>query len=86
MNEMPSSQFRKDYAKLEDETVVTVNGHIIGRWTPFRLEKTFDSAAVWSAKEKREMTERVNSGDFTEKLNNVQAARDNLLRKINGRK
>jgi hypothetical protein len=34
MNEMPSAQFRKVYAKLREAMVVTVNGHGIGMWTP----------------------------------------------------
>jgi hypothetical protein len=35
MNEMPSAEFRKTYAKLTDPTVVTVNGHRLGTWIPF---------------------------------------------------
>jgi hypothetical protein len=34
MDEMPSSEFRKVYAKLKHPTEVTVNGHVIGRWLP----------------------------------------------------
>ena len=34
MDELPSAQFRKVYAKLTKPTVVTVNGHAIGIWQP----------------------------------------------------
>ena len=34
MDEMPSSEFRKVYAKLTDRTIVTVNGHVMGEWIP----------------------------------------------------
>jgi hypothetical protein len=34
MNELPSAQFRKTYAKLTEPTMVTVNGHVIGWWNP----------------------------------------------------
>jgi hypothetical protein len=34
MQKMPSSEFRKSYASLTERTLVTVNGHIIGVWTP----------------------------------------------------
>lgn len=34
MNELTSTQFRKVYAKLTEATLVTVNGHPIGRWVP----------------------------------------------------
>ena len=34
MNELPSTEFRKTFAKLEEETLVTVNGHPIGMWSP----------------------------------------------------
>ena len=31
---MPSTEFRTSYAGLEGATDVTVNGRVIGRWTP----------------------------------------------------
>jgi hypothetical protein len=34
MKIMSSSEFRKSYATIADTTVVTVNGHSIGVWTP----------------------------------------------------
>lgn len=34
MNELPSATFRKVYAKLTTATVVTVNGHPIGTYSP----------------------------------------------------
>lgn len=36
MDEISSAEFRKRYAKLEAATRVTVNGHVIGVWTPSR--------------------------------------------------
>lgn len=34
MDELPSTEFRKRFARLTEPTVVTVNGHVIGVWTP----------------------------------------------------
>jgi hypothetical protein len=34
MDVLSSARFRTTYAKLVKETLVTVNGHPIGRWTP----------------------------------------------------
>jgi len=34
MDVLTSSAFRKCYASLKNETAVTVNGHVIGRWVP----------------------------------------------------
>lgn len=34
MDTMPSSEFRKRFARLTKPTIVTVNGHLIGRWMP----------------------------------------------------
>lgn len=34
MDTLSSAEFRKTYARLTRPTVVTVNGHPIGTWTP----------------------------------------------------
>lgn len=34
MKQMPSAQFRTQYARLTEPTVVTVLGHVIGTWRP----------------------------------------------------
>jgi hypothetical protein len=34
MDVLTSSEFRKCYATLAKSTRVTVNGHVIGQWTP----------------------------------------------------
>jgi hypothetical protein len=34
VNTLPSSEFRKTFARLEAPVVVTVRGHPIGTWTP----------------------------------------------------
>ena len=34
MKTIASSEFRRVYAQIKDETVVTVNGHAIGTWIP----------------------------------------------------
>jgi hypothetical protein len=34
MDTIPSAEFRKRYASLRVPTIVTVNGHTIGTWTP----------------------------------------------------
>ena len=38
MESLPSTEFRKRFAKLTDVTLVTVNGHPIGVWKPLRPE------------------------------------------------
>jgi hypothetical protein len=34
MDVLPSSEFRKTFARLTEATTVTVNGHPIGEWVP----------------------------------------------------
>lgn len=34
MQSIPSAQFRKTYSQIDEPTVVTANGHIIGVWYP----------------------------------------------------
>jgi hypothetical protein len=41
MNELTSSEFRKRFAKLTEETLVTANGHLIGIWTPQAVTEDF---------------------------------------------
>lgn len=36
MDELPSTDFRKRFPRLMEPTLVTVNGHPIGFWTPYR--------------------------------------------------
>jgi hypothetical protein len=38
MDEMPSSEFRRRYATLTEQTMVTVLGRAIGYWTPRNVE------------------------------------------------
>lgn len=40
MDVLSSIEFRKRYAKLTEPTTVTVNGHVIGTWTPHGREVT----------------------------------------------
>jgi hypothetical protein len=35
MDTLPSAKFRKRFASLTEPTMVTANGHPIGRWLPF---------------------------------------------------
>jgi hypothetical protein len=39
MKTMPSSEFRVKYANLTEPTVVTVMGHEIGEWIPYRGQR-----------------------------------------------
>jgi hypothetical protein len=43
MKEMPSSEFRKQYAALREPIAVTVNGHRIGAWIPGDTLDRFDA-------------------------------------------
>jgi hypothetical protein len=38
MDALPSTEFRKRFARLAKPTVVTVNGHPIGSWHPWRQD------------------------------------------------
>jgi hypothetical protein len=42
MKTMPSSEFRKTFARLEEVVHVTVNGHVIGTWTPIALAQRLE--------------------------------------------
>jgi hypothetical protein len=80
MNEMPSAEFRKQYAKLKEETIVTVNGHSIGLWVPGWQESKgpLIPGKVWASatQEQRDEYRR----DYAK---SPQQARDDLLHKIN---
>jgi hypothetical protein len=39
MNRLPSSEFRKTFARLTEATTVTVHGHVIGEWVPVRIAR-----------------------------------------------
>ena len=44
MDELSSTEFRKQYARLTETTRVTVNGHTIGAWIPeARLVRDLES-------------------------------------------
>jgi hypothetical protein len=73
MDEMPSAEFRKQYAKLDKPVAVTVNGHVIGWWMPVKLDGgnfAVEPYGDWNARP-------------TGPVSTVQAQRDELLRKIN---
>jgi hypothetical protein len=40
MNELPSTEFRKTFARLREPVTVTVNGHPIGTWYPYAHRET----------------------------------------------
>lgn len=93
MNEMPSAEFRKQYARLDEVTDVTVNGHSIGVWLPGEelrklLEKAQQCQFCGSRAEIRHAPTCIDAA-FLEPLVSrpapitAQARRDDLLRKIN---
>lgn len=43
MDVLTSTEFRKRYAALRSPTHVTVNGHVIGTWTPSLVPQGFDA-------------------------------------------
>lgn len=72
MNELPSTEFRKRFARLTEGTVVTVNGHVIGEWWPkgaMPVASNTEAGVVSEARLAYEPT--------------PQAKRDELLGKIN---
>lgn len=40
MDTLPSTEFRKKFARLTKGTTVTVNGHVIGAWLPVPTDGT----------------------------------------------
>jgi len=40
MDAISSSHFRKTYASLTEPVLVTVNGHVIGQWSPIAARST----------------------------------------------
>jgi len=72
MKSTSSSEFRKTYARLDETTEVTVNGHVIGRWVPMEVgtvtEWTSDSGASRTF--------------LTPVVKTSQAQRDAILRRI----
>ncbi len=72
MNELTSSEFRKQYAKLSEKTAVTVNGHIIGTWDPV------EPRLYLRLKDEPPVPQGYIGADPMS-----QARRDDLLRKIN---
>lgn len=96
MNELPSAEFRKRYAKLAEPTIVTVNGHVIGRWIPTgrvdvsSVERLFGlppgSAGVTGGEANAEDTSAARREDMAPLIGwAAQKARDDLLNKINRR-
>jgi hypothetical protein len=65
MDEMPSAQFRKVYAKLTAPTIVTVNGHPIGEWQPASFRPPMPPAIPPSIDKLSAPSERFNSRPFT---------------------
>ena len=78
MNELPSAEFRKSYAKLTEPTVVTVNGHVIGTWTPMQ-PVAHQMGKVAEGKSVHEAVAMLPGGGVQAR----QAQRDALLGKIN---
>jgi hypothetical protein len=80
MNEITSTEFRKTYHALKKLTVVTVNGHPIGTWSPGP-----DAATVIQLVEAGVEPEQAIRSVTGGQVPSSQAQRDDLLRKINRR-
>lgn len=73
MDVLPSTEFRKTYAKLTEVTIVTVNGHPIGEWHPASraFERAIEEARPLLQEKARQLgaiaesVERFNSRPFT---------------------
>jgi len=63
MDTISSAEFRKRYAKLTDHTEVTVNGHVIGRWTP--ISAAIDSRSIDAIRPGEPAMQAFNSRPFT---------------------
>ena len=83
MNQMPSAEFRKQYAKLTEPTVVTVNGHPIGEWLPARTGtlEGLGTRIVGRAEVERAIERAKLPGGGVQAR--AQSQRDDLLRRIN---
>jgi len=80
MNALTSTEFRKTYAKLKDLTEVTVNGHVIGVWTPADYSLEFQAFLTGERPARQSM--RV-PAHMDPTVRTSQAKRDELLGKIN---
>jgi hypothetical protein len=65
MNALPSTEFRKTFARLTERTIVTVNGHVIGSWTPAAV--LVDGSEEGSLRARQELPDptKFNSRPFT---------------------
>jgi hypothetical protein len=77
MDTLASTEFRKRFARLEDPTFVTVNGHLIGIWQPMAASTSMQLDAITEAGV-RETLKKMRAPATT-----AQVRRDDLLRKIN---
>lgn len=73
MDTISSAEFRKSYARLNRITVVTVNGHIIGKWTPIGRPILDGVIGIPT----------FIMPEYVKELRPTQAQRDAILRKIN---
>ncbi len=79
MNELPSTEFRKTFARISEPTVVTANGHVIGQWVPTAWVGVDTQADVADASHPSRRPVQTNTPLTS------QAQRDALLSKINRR-
>jgi len=78
MNELPSTEFRKTFARISEPTVVTANGHVIGQWVP----------TAWVGVTQADVTDASHPSRRPVQTNTpltAQSQRDALLGKINKR-
>lgn len=58
MDVLTSAEFRKRYAKLTRTTRVTVNGHLIGEWTPMGLSAEIVGGQLEAVRDPERLRER----------------------------
>ena len=74
MDTISSAEFRKTYPRLTEAVHVTVNGHVIGEWTPVR------SARYVTVQEAKALLVEVRAD--AKAVMTDQAKRDAILRRI----
>lgn len=65
MDVLSSADFRRIYAKLATETLVTANGHVIGRWVPIGRADEVRTYVGEGGSVTRVERDRFNSQPFT---------------------
>jgi hypothetical protein len=81
---LASTEFRKTYQHIRQKTIVTVNDHAIGLWTPLDFEVVVSQAEIATGYTADSMDKAVlYERDAWHRKPMTQADRDAILRRVN---